>query len=210
MELSLSKLPWQAQIGAFVVVCASAVFGFWNFYVAEMQSDISMRQSRLTALRADITKGNQAARRLPEFQAQVDQLEDRLESLAAVLPEQKDVADILRRLQGLAAQSNLSIQRFTPQPAVQQALYAEVPFKLQAEGSYHSLGHFFDRISKFPRIINVSNISIRANNQKGSEATIVAECIATTFVLQEGVAKRSKNVPKQPGAAAPAAPPAAK
>ena len=84
-----------------------------------------------------------------------------------MLPEQKDVADILRRMQGLAAQSNLTIQRFTPQPAVQQALYAEVPFKLQAEGTYHNLGYFFDRISKFPRIINVSDISIRANDREG-------------------------------------------
>ena len=33
MELSLTKLPWYGQIGAFVVVCAGAVFGFWNFYV---------------------------------------------------------------------------------------------------------------------------------------------------------------------------------
>ena len=31
MELSLSKLPWYAQIGAFVLVSAGAVFGFWNF-----------------------------------------------------------------------------------------------------------------------------------------------------------------------------------
>jgi type IV pilus assembly protein PilO len=203
MELSLSKLPWQAQIGAFVLVCAGAVFGFWKFYVVEFQADITLRQTRLAALRKDIAKGVATARRLPEFQGQVDELEERLQSLAAVLPEQKDVADILRRVQGLAAQSSLSIQRFTPQPTVQQALYAEVPIRLQAEGTYHNLGQFFDRISKFPRIINVSEISIRAKNEAGSSNTIVAECTATTFVLQEGAIpkKGAKTVPKQPSVA---------
>jgi len=203
MELSLNRLPWHWQIGAFVLVCAGAVFGFWKFYVVEYQADISMRQGRLAAMRTDITKGVATARRLPEFQAQVDQLEERLQSLAAVLPEQKDVADILRRLQGLAAQSSLSIQRFTPKPSVQQALYAEVPFRIQAEGTYHNLGHFFDRISKFPRIINVSEISIRPKNAAGSADTIVAECTATTFVLQEGAIpkKGGRSVPKQPSAA---------
>jgi type IV pilus assembly protein PilO len=203
MELSLSKLPWQAQIGAFVAVCGLAVFGFWKFYVVDYQADIDLRQTRLTALRKDIAKGVDTARRLPEFQAQVDQLEERLQSLASVLPEQKDVADILRRVQGLATQSNLSIQRFTPQPTVQQALYAEVPIRLQAEGTYHNLGYFFDRISKFPRIINVSDISIRAKNEAGSTNTIVAECTATTFVLQEGAIpkKAGKTVPKQPSVA---------
>jgi len=203
MELSLSKLPWQAQIGAFVLVCAAAVVGFWKFYVVEYQADITLRQTRLAALRKDIAKGVATARRLPEFQGQVDELEERLQSLAAVLPEQKDVADILRRVQGLAAQSSLSIQRFTPQPTVQQALYAEVPIRLQAEGTYHNLGQFFDRISKFPRIINVSEISIRAKNEAGSSNTIVAECTATTFVLQEGAIpkKGAKTVPKQPSVA---------
>jgi type IV pilus assembly protein PilO len=186
MQLSLSKLPWQWQIGAFVLVCAGAVVGFWKFYVVDLQADIAMRQTRLTALKKDIAKGVSTARRLPEFQAQVDQLEQRLESLAAVLPEQKDVADILRRIQGLAAQSNLAIQRFTPQPSVQQALYAEVPFRIQAEGTYHGLGAFFDRISKFPRIINVGEITIKAKTEPGSSNTILAECTATTFVLQEG------------------------
>src|SRR5262245_47038196 len=102
MDLSLSKLPWWGQIGAFVVVCIGAVYGFWHFYVAEMQGDIKLRQSRLTSLRADIQRGVTAARRLPEFESQVTQLEQRLENLKQVLPEEKDVADILRRIQGLA------------------------------------------------------------------------------------------------------------
>ena len=205
MALSLSKLPWWGQIGAFVLVCAGATYGFWHFYVAEMSADVKLRQTRLTALRADVARGVATARRLPEFESQVTQLEQRLENLKAVLPEEKDVADILRRIQGLATQSNLSIQRFTPQAPVQQTLYAEIPFRLQAEGTYHNLGLFFDRISKFPRIINVGEISIRAKAPPEPGATIIAECVATTFVLQEAVAgaaakKGAQVVPKQPSA----------
>jgi type IV pilus assembly protein PilO len=204
MELSLSKLPWHAQIGAFVVVSGLAVFGFWNFYVADVQADITTRQSRLVALRADVAKGVATARRLPQFQADVGQLEARLENLRAVLPEEKDVADILRRVQGLATQSNLTIQRFTPQNTQQQTMYASLPFKLKAEGTFHDLGFFFDRISKFPRIINVGEISIKAKQAPGSTSTIEAECTATTFVLQEGAAAagagKGRVVPKQPSA----------
>ena len=58
MEFSLSKLPWYAQIGAFVVVSGLAVFGFWKFYVSEAQADIELRQTRLTALRGDIARGS--------------------------------------------------------------------------------------------------------------------------------------------------------
>ena len=200
MDISLSKLPWYAQIGAFVVVSGLAVFGFWKFYVSEMQADITARQTRLTALRADITKGVATARRLPQFQSEVAELERRLENLRAVLPEQKDVADILRRVQGLATQSSLTIQRFTPQEPKQEQLYAALPFKVRAEGTYHNLGLFFDRISKFPRIINVGEISIKSKAPPEQNRTIVAECTATTFVLQEGAmaGRVGGAVPKQP------------
>ena len=203
MDISLSKLPWWGQIGAFVVVSALAVFGFWKFYVAEMQADIDGRQTRLTALRADITKGVATARRLPQFQSEVAELERRLDNLRAVLPEQKDVADILRRVQGLATQSSLTIQRFTPQDPRQETLYAALPFKLRAEGTYHNLGVFFDRISKFPRIINVGEITIKPRQLQDANASIEAECVATTFILQESKAPTGGRggrgiVPKQP------------
>jgi type IV pilus assembly protein PilO len=207
MELSLGKLPWYGQIGAFVAVCALAVFGFWKFYVSEMQADIDARQTRLTALKMDIAKGVATARRLPQFQSDVTQLEQRLENLRAVLPEEKDVADILRRVQGLATQSSLNIQRFTPQEPKQEALYAALPYKLKAEGTYHNLGLFFDRISKFPRIINVGDITIKAKQAQDPNATIDAECTATTFVLEESPAPAAGGrgggrgvVPKQPSA----------
>jgi type IV pilus assembly protein PilO len=203
MELSLTKLPWHAQIGAFVALSALSVFGFWNFYVAEVQADIDTRRTRLIALRADVAKGVATARRLPQFQADVGQLEARLENLRAVLPEEKDVADILRRVQGLATESNLTIQRFTPLDPKQEAMYAALPYKVKAEGTFHDLGFFFDRISKFPRIINVSEITIKAKQGSGGTATIEAECTATTFMLQGGGAAGAGKggrgvVPKQP------------
>jgi type IV pilus assembly protein PilO len=201
MELSLTKLPWYGQIGAFVVVSGLAIFGFWKFYVVELQADISARQFRVTALQADVARGKATARRLPQFQAEVTELERRLENLRAVLPEEKDVADILRRVQGLATQSNLNIQRFTPQPLKQEELYASLPFRLRAEGTFHDLGFFFDRISKFPRIINVGEISIKTHPKTETGVTIDAELVATTFVLQENKAAGGRgNVPKQPSA----------
>ena len=88
---------------------------------------------------------------------------------------------------------------------MQQSIYAEIPYRLVAEGTYHNLALFFDRVSKFPRIINISEISIRSKTPPEPGATITAECTATTFVLQEAPAavpggKGAKVVPKQPAA----------
>src|SRR5258706_8803282 len=189
MDISLSKLPWYGQIGAFVLVCGAAVWGFWNYYVVDAEAELALKQTHLTALHTDVTKGIATAMRLGEFQSEVTNLEHRLDSLKNVLPEQKDVADILRRLQGLATQSNLTLLRFTPAPQKQLPLYAEVPYRITAEGSFHNLGLFFDRVSKFPRIINVADISITAKPGQDPNFTIISDVTHATFVPQESVGR---------------------
>jgi type IV pilus assembly protein PilO len=195
VDISLSKLPWYGQIGAFVVLAVLAIYGFYTYYVSDAQADLALRQTHLSALKVDINKGVATARRLPEFEAEVINLGARLESLKNVLPEQKDVADILRRLQALATQSNLSLLRFTPAAQRQQPLYAEVPYRITAVGSFHNLALFFDRVSKFPRIINIGDISITANPRQDSNSTIIADMTATTFVLQEAGGRGGRGAP---------------
>jgi type IV pilus assembly protein PilO len=150
-----------------------------------VQAEMAARQERLVSLRADVQKAQETANRLPEFEAEVDALEERLTALKEVLPEQKDVAELLRRIQTLATQSELTIRGFRPQPVATRDLHAEWPIQLELEGTYHRLGEFFDEISRFSRIINIGALSIRVNEQPDSTATINVQCTATTFVLLE-------------------------
>jgi type IV pilus assembly protein PilO len=62
-------------------------------------------------------------------------------------------------------------------------LHAEWPIGLKLEGSYHDLGAFLERVSKFPRIINVGALHIVARENQTSATTVTAECTAMTFVL---------------------------
>lgn len=184
MNLSLGRLPWYAQIGAFVVLALAGIGGFWYGYARPAQANITARRTQLADLQRDIDRGLATARRLPEFRREVANLQAQLDRLRVVLPEERDVGDLLRRVQAMATQSNLTILGFTPAAVTTRELHAEWPIGLQLEGTYHDLGTFLERVSKFPRIINVNNINIRAraNNATGP-ATITAETIATTFVL---------------------------
>ena len=185
MAITLNELPWYGQIGLFVAVSVVGLGAFYFYYAAPAEQAIASQQVELDRMRADINRGLTMARQLPQFQEQVANLESRLESLRAVLPEQKDVGDLLRRIQTLAVQSSLTIRAFQPQPIVTQEMHAEWPISLQLAGTYHNLGLFFDRISKFSRLINISDVTVRAVTQPDENLTITAECTATTFVLLE-------------------------
>jgi type IV pilus assembly protein PilO len=197
MSLSLSKLPWYGQVGVFVGLAFAATAIFWTYYAQPAQASIDERGARLAAMRVDIARGQATARRLPEFRKEIAALELQLERLRAVLPEEQDVADLLRRVQGMATQSNLTIRGFTPQTVAKKQLHMEWPIGLQLEGTYHDLGDFLERVSKFPRIINVGDLRIRAKEAAaGGSETITAECTATTFVLLETPAAAAAAAPK--------------
>jgi type IV pilus assembly protein PilO len=183
MELSLTKLPWYAQVGAFVLLAGAGCGAFYYYYEMPARAEMKGREQQLTSLRADIKKGLDTARKLPEFRSQVSELEGRLENLRAVLPEEKDAADLLRRLQTVAAQSNLEIHSFRPNPIITKQLHAEWPITLELLGTYHNLATFFDRVAKFTRIINITGVDIKGRERPAPNLTISATCTATTFVL---------------------------
>jgi type IV pilus assembly protein PilO len=180
----LTKLPWYGQVGLFLGLSVAGLAAFFYLYVTPMQDEMTQRQRKLDALQVDIRKSQAIAQRLPQFRAEVADLEMRLETLKNVLPEEKDMGDLLRRLQTLAVQSNLTIRGFKPSATpVAKQLHAEVPINLQLDGAYHNLAMFFDRVSKFPRIIHISGIFIKARDHQEPNSTITADCVATTFVL---------------------------
>ena len=183
MDLSLNKLPWKAQVGMFLVIAVAALGGFYWYYVQDVHAAQAVEQKKLDKLKADIAKGTATARQLPQFRQEVSTLEARLDGLRAVLPEEKDVGDLLRRIQTLAVQSNLQIKGFKPAPIVTKQMHAEWPITLELDGTYHNLGQFFDRVGKFSRIINVGAVKIKAKDKPQPGSTIAVTCTATTFVL---------------------------
>lgn len=180
---SLAKLPWYAQIGIFVLISAAGAGAFYYFYEMKVQEAMSARTRELSTIRGRISRGQATARQLPEFRKQITDLEYRLEALKPILPDERDVGDLLRRVNTLATQSNLQIRGFKPEAIATKEMHAEWPISLQVEGTYHNLGLFLDRVSKFPRIINVGGLLMQAKPEPTATASMTIAFTATTFVL---------------------------
>jgi type IV pilus assembly protein PilO len=182
-KFSLAKLPWYGQVGAFVVLALAGAAVFYYLYEMPQQAQLATQAQELSAIRGRISRGQAMARQLPEFRKEIGTLEARLDSLKPILPDERDVGDLLRRVQTLATQSNLQVRGFRPQAITTREMHAEWPIALQLEGSYHNLGLFLDRVSKFPRIINIGNLVLVARDNAKGGPSMTIQATATTFVL---------------------------
>ena len=183
-KLSMGKLPWHYQLAVFGAIAAAMAGAFYYFVEIDKQVVLSAKSAELAVIQERVTQGIESARRLPEFRKQVADLENRLEGLKPILPDEKDAGDLLRRIQTLAVQSNLVIRGYKPQLTTAREMYDEWPINLIIDGNYHNWGLFLDRVSKFPRIINIGNITMdQKNPPTAAGATMSITATATTFVL---------------------------
>jgi len=197
-ENPLAKLPVAGQlgvaVGAAVVIIGAFYFLYWSGAVAEAAT----KETQLNDLRAEITKLKVTENSMPAFKQEVALLERKLETLKLLLPPRKETPDLMRKVQNLATQSNLTIKKFTPGSTVAKDFYEEWPINIDVEGTYHNLGLFFDKVRQLPRLVNVGNLKVKAQSKQTQSNTIAAACVATTFVYVETPAGPKPGAPGAP------------
>ncbi|HUL79773.1 MAG TPA: type 4a pilus biogenesis protein PilO, partial [Vicinamibacteria bacterium] len=184
-ENPLTRLPLAGQLGVAAVVAALICGGFYYFWYSDALEQQKKKEARLTDLHKQIQALEATANKLPEFQREVQALEARLETLKRILPPEKEMPDLMRRVQYLAAQSSLQIRKFNPANPVQKDFFQEIPVTLDLEGTYHNLGAFLDRVSRMSRLVNVGEVKVKSQQKPTLNNTIQASAVATTYVYQD-------------------------
>src|SRR5919108_1953892 len=198
-ENALTRLSLGGQLGVSLFIAALIGGGFYWWYLGPAIDEEKQKETRLEDLRRQIRELEVTASRLQEFQREVALLEAKLETLKRILPPEKETPDLMRKVQSLAAQSNLNIRTFTPAATVNKEFYQEWPINMSVDGSYHNLGYFFDRVSRLSRLGNVGNLKINASQSQTPSKTISADCVATTFVYIEAPPSPAPGAPGAPG-----------
>lgn len=185
MIRKIAQLPQQQQI-LLAVLAVGGLLALWNWIIRPMGGRVEELEAHIKELTVEVEKGQEIEAQLPQFQKEVQELEEELAQKKEALPDQKETAEIVRRVEELAVESNLDIRSFTPQATVNKDFYEDWPIRISLEGNYNNLGLFFQKVAQFRRIINVDDIQIRAlANTTGRDRTISATCTATTFVFLE-------------------------
>lgn len=193
--MDFKNLPFWGQVAMVAVVCAAlACVAYWAYpNFSQMRQQNMADAKRLEDLQTEIRRGAAIEAKLPEFEKEIANLQKKLEDLLQILPTEPETGELLKWVKNLTDQSNLDLQRFDPGALRPVEFYREFPINMDVVGDYHDLGVFFDRISKYSRIINVDNVQIGASSSgKGS---IHSTFTATTFVYDDRAAGNQGSQP---------------
>src|SRR5207244_6598023 len=131
---------------------------------------------------------------------EVKRLEIDLSKLLQILPSKRNTEDLIKRIETLTRQGDFSLKKFTPGEFVNKDFYSEWPIVIQLDGTYHNLALFFDRMSRFSRIINVEEMRITAVNDP--TRSIAAGFTAKTFIYTAEAETGGKPGAAKPGGGA--------
>ena len=90
----------------------------------------------------DLARARQSVADLPRFQAEFAALHERYEMAAELLPTDKEMPGVLRRLTLAGQQCGVQFESFRPEADVRRDHYSEVPIQLEIVGGYHQVGQF--------------------------------------------------------------------
>jgi type IV pilus assembly protein PilO len=150
--------PQKLVAGAFglAVIGAAAYF----LLLSPLESRVSALRAQVSSLDRELVQSRAQIADLARFRREAADLEGQLAALKDRLPGEREMPVFYRTLSDAGIQAGLAISLFQPRDASIRDYYSEIPISVNAEGTYHQLGEFFERLAKLPRVVNVNELKL--------------------------------------------------
>jgi type IV pilus assembly protein PilO len=170
---------------------------FFSVCYQVRKAKIQSMEDEYSRLSTELEKARKTVSNLAMLEAEYERLHDQWLSATELLPEEKEMPDLLRQVTTAGNKAGVEFMLFQPLPSVPNEFYTSHPIKVRVRGGYHHLGIFLSRLANMERIVNVSELTVKAASQasgkdKGKKVdvannTIVADFTLTAYTLLGGV-----------------------
>jgi type IV pilus assembly protein PilO len=158
--------------------------------ISEMKSQYEQKSAELARARASVAD-------LPRFEAEYDQLHQRWELASELLPTDRQLPTLLRKITLAGQQAGITFTTFRPSGMKPSDYHTEMPIKVQVSGDYHSVGSFLADLSNMRRIVTVSDLKLTTNMRNDNTGTTVAEFTASAYSLNTAPAPAVTDASKK-------------
>lgn len=150
-------------------------------------------RTEVETLQQSVQRHQAIAARLEDLQARLAALDEALKVAVTLLPETREIPELLTQISELGAKAGLEFRLFKPEAEKTADFYAEVPVSLIILGQFHHVALFFDHLSRLSRIVNVTDIKISLSKGPEADSVLSTTCLITTFRFLEPQEADSKK-----------------
>lgn len=199
----IKHLQWYYQLIMFVVIATLLYLTVWYFVTSVTREEVRVLNEEVSALQAKNEAARIATQRINEFRALYASKSVEYEELKVLLPEQREITNVLQGLQDNARDSRLIVMRFSPKDDTQQDMIMAKPVEVEVDSNFNNIRAFFDKMAKLPRIVSISDFKINQLDKQTAEKTIHAQFMLTSYYADpEVLNKPAAPAPGKPGAPA--------
>jgi type IV pilus assembly protein PilO len=197
MNLKDPKIQ-KIMLGVMTVVILSYLYfgtNFLPFNYPVRKAKIEALEKEYAKLNTELEKARKMVGNLARLEAEYERLHDQWLSAQELLPEEKEMPELLRQVTTAGNKAGVQFALFEPQPPAPKEFFAEHPVKVRVRGNYHQIGIFLSRLANMQRIVNVSRLEmVSPDVAKGKRsggarsATVEAEFTLSAYTLLGGIA----------------------
>ena len=205
-------LAWHLQLVFLVGIAALLYLSVWYFITSGTRAEIQTLNDQVAQLKTQNEAAKVATQRINEFRSLYASKSQEYDELKVLLPEQREITNVLQGLQQTASESRLIVSRFSPRDDTQQEFIMAKPVEIEVDSNFNNLRAFFDEMAKLQRIVSITDFKLNQLEKQSSDRTLHAQFLLTAFyAAPENMVKPKTPTPGQPGATTPpnAAAPAA-
>jgi Tfp pilus assembly protein PilO len=206
-------MPWYLRLAIFGGIALVLYGGFWYFMTKGMHEEVDQLKEQVAALKQQNASAQIDSQRLANFKSLYESKQQEYDDLKALLPEQRELTNVLQGVQDRAHSTHLVLRSFSPKEDFQQDFYNGKKISVGVTSSFSSLREFFELMARYQRIVSITNLEITQMDKQSPGKTIGAKFDLTAYyVSAESLQKAgapAAPAPVAPASAAPvAAPPA--
>ena len=179
----LPALPWYLRLVAFLAIGGAAYAGFWYFVTKGTRSETKTMEEEIAQLRPKNAQAAIVQQNLNNFKAAYKAREEEYAELKALLPEQKEITNVLQGVQDRARSTGLLLMRFAPKEDLQEANYSGKKIDVIVIASFSNLRAFFEQLARYQRIVSVTNFELRQLEKQSLTKTVGARFDLTAYYV---------------------------
>lgn len=205
----IKNLQWHFQLIILVSIAALLYLSVWYFVTSETRAEVATLNDQVSQLKAKNETARVATQRINEFRALYASKAEEYEELKVLLPEQREITNVLQGLQDTANGSKMLVMRFAPRDDTQQDSIMAKPVEVEVDSNFTNLRAFFESMAKLPRIVSITDFKINQLEKQTEQKTIHAQFLLTAYYAAPTDLNAKPAAPGTPGAPAKPGAPAA-